>query len=76
MGGFISFPETDEQYHELMDIAEGMVNRDIHEKCMHASGEIKNNINLHNHQFCLIKFLLQSFSKTNFFSIKFLLNAK
>ena len=40
MGGAIVFPTTDENYHENMDIAEGMVNREIHEKCMHASGSL------------------------------------
>ena len=41
MGGSIMVPESDENYHELMDIAESMVNREIHEKCMHASGKTK-----------------------------------
>jgi len=39
-GGEIAAPVSDENYHELMDIAEGMVNRDIHEKCLHASGSL------------------------------------
>ena len=40
MGGGIIFPTTDEHYHEIMDIAEGIVNKDIHEKCIHASGSL------------------------------------
>ena len=39
MGGGIAVPQSEEGYHEMMDIAESMVNRDAHEKCMHASGE-------------------------------------
>lgn len=40
MGGAIIFPTTDEHYHEIMDIAESIVNKDIHEKCIHASGSL------------------------------------
>ena len=38
MGGRMAIPKSQENYHELMDIAEKMINREIHEKCMHASG--------------------------------------
>ena len=33
-------PETDEKYHEIMDAAEALVDRDIHEKCVHPSGNL------------------------------------
>jgi len=39
-GGEIVVPMTDEGFHEVMDIAEGLVDKDIHEKCMHASGSL------------------------------------
>ena len=39
MGGGIAVPASEEGYHEIMDVAESMVNRDAHEKCMHASGQ-------------------------------------
>lgn len=39
-GGEIVVPMTDEMFHGVMDIGEGMVDKDIHEKCMHASGSL------------------------------------
>jgi len=39
-GGEIAVPTTDENYHEIMDIAEGILIREIHEKCLHASGSL------------------------------------
>ena len=39
-GGQIVTPMTDEIYHEKMDIAESMVDKDHHEKCMHAAGSL------------------------------------
>jgi len=39
-GGEMFVPQTDEKYHEGMDIAESLVNRDIHEVCLHASGSL------------------------------------
>jgi len=39
-GGAIAVPVSDENYHELMDIAENIVDKDIHEKCVHASGSL------------------------------------
>lgn len=39
-GGGIVVPQSDEHFHEIMDIAEGIVDRDVHEKCMHASGAL------------------------------------
>ena len=40
MGGAIAVPMTDEQYHEIMDVAESIVDRDIHEKCLLGSGAL------------------------------------
>ena len=40
MGGAIAVPMTDEQYHEMMDVAESIVDRDIHEKCLLGSGAL------------------------------------
>jgi len=39
-GGGIVVPKSDEHFHELMDIGEGIVDRDIHERCVHASGSL------------------------------------
>jgi len=39
-GGEIVAPLSDEHFHEIMDIAEGIVDKDVHEKCMHASGSL------------------------------------
>ena len=39
-GGEIAVPMSDENFHEIMDIAEGIVGKDIHEKCMHDSGSL------------------------------------
>jgi len=39
-GGEIMVPQTDEKYHENMDIAESLVDRDTHEKCVHPSGAL------------------------------------
>jgi len=39
-GGQIVVPQTDEKFHEIMDIAENSVDKDIHEKCVHASGSL------------------------------------
>ena len=39
-GGGIVVPMSDENYHELMDTAESIVDKDVHEKCMHASGAL------------------------------------
>ena len=33
-------PETAEHFHELMDTVEDLVDGDIHEKCLHASGSV------------------------------------
>ena len=40
MGGAIAVPMSDEQYHEIMDVAESIVDRDIHEKCLLGSGAL------------------------------------
>lgn len=39
-GGKIISPTNDENYHALMDTAENLVNREIHEKCLLASGSL------------------------------------
>jgi len=40
LGGLMPMPASEENNHELMDIIEDLVIADIHEKCMHASGNI------------------------------------
>ena len=40
LGGFMPIPTSEENNHELMDVIESLVKPDIHEKCMHASGNI------------------------------------
>ena len=40
MGGGIVAPASDEEYHEVMDIAEKIVDKDTHEKCLHATGSL------------------------------------
>ena len=40
LGGKIPFSLNEEGYHELMDTLEDIVVGDIHEKCMHASGNL------------------------------------
>jgi hypothetical protein len=39
-GGEIAVPMADENFHEIMDIAERIVGKDIHKKFMHASGSL------------------------------------
>ncbi|XP_023336040.1 uncharacterized protein LOC111707216 [Eurytemora carolleeae] len=39
MGGGLSVPESEDEYNNQMDIAEGLV-QDIHEKCVHSSGSL------------------------------------
>ena len=31
---------SDENYHELMDVVGSLINPEIHENCMHSSGDI------------------------------------
>ena len=33
-------PITDENHHELMDVVGSLIRPEIHEKCMHASGDV------------------------------------
>ena len=40
MGGAIAVPMSDEQYHEMMDVAESIVDKEIHEKCLLGSGAL------------------------------------
>ena len=40
MGGAIAVPMSDEQYHEIMDVAESIVDKEIHEKCLLGSGAL------------------------------------
>ena len=40
MGGNMVVPNTDEEYHSDMDIAESMVDPQTHEKCLHATGAL------------------------------------
>jgi len=40
LGGLMPTPKSEENNHELMDVIEDLVMGDIHEKCMHASGNI------------------------------------
>ena len=49
-------PMSDEQYHEIMDVAESIVDRDIHEKCLLGSGALviwNGRSDLQHHQ-CLV----------------------
>ena len=39
-GGFIATPSSTETYHEIMDIADSLKNKDIHEKCFAGSGAL------------------------------------
>ena len=36
----MAVPKTTEHYHEIMDIGESLIQGEIHEKCMHASGSL------------------------------------
>ena len=36
----MAIPTTTENYHELMDLAEGLVLKETHDKCLHASGSL------------------------------------
>ena len=40
MGGYIALPESEEHFHTQMDIAEGLVKGEYHEKCVHSSGSL------------------------------------
>jgi len=40
LGGVYPTPINEENYHEIMDVTESLVKTDIHERCMHASGNI------------------------------------
>ena len=40
MGGSMVVPNSDEEYHGQMDIAESMVDPQTHEKCLHATGAL------------------------------------
>ena len=40
MGGAIAVPMSDEQFHEIMDVAESIVDKEIHEKCLLGSGAL------------------------------------
>ena len=31
---------SDENYHELMDVVGNLINPEIHEKCMHSTGDV------------------------------------
>ena len=31
---------SDENYHELMDVVGSLINPEIHEKCMHSTGDV------------------------------------
>ena len=33
-------PGSDENYHELMDVVGSLINPEIHEKCMHSTGDV------------------------------------
>ena len=39
-GGSLAVPSSTENYHELMDIADALKNKDIHEKCFAGSGAL------------------------------------
>ena len=39
-GGGIVVPMSDENYHELMDVVGSLINPEIHEKCMHSTGDV------------------------------------
>lgn len=39
-GGSIASPSSTETYHEMMDIADSLKNKDIHEKCFAGSGAL------------------------------------
>ena len=40
MGGSLAVPSSPETFHEMMDIAESLQNKDIHEKCFAGSGAL------------------------------------
>jgi len=40
MGGSIALPQSEEDFHNQMDIAESLIQGDIHERCVHASGNL------------------------------------
>jgi len=40
LGGEMPSPASVEKYHEIMDVTEDLISGEIHEKCMHASGNI------------------------------------
>jgi len=40
LGGEMPALNSEEEFHELMDNLEGIINPEIHEKCMHASGNL------------------------------------
>ena len=39
-GGQLAVPTSDENFHEIMDLAEGLVDPAIHEKCLHPTGAL------------------------------------
>ena len=39
-GGALATPSSPETFHEMMDVAEALQNKDIHEKCFAGSGAL------------------------------------
>ena len=39
-GGALATPSSPESFHEMMDVAEALQNKDIHEKCFAGSGAL------------------------------------
>ncbi|XP_023331567.1 uncharacterized protein LOC111703755 [Eurytemora carolleeae] len=40
LGGEIPFPTSEDNFQEIMDTTENLVSGEIHERCMHASGNV------------------------------------